>query len=394
MSQTSNSNNTKQTKSAKQITEPAQSPKTTANPPKNTHQPRHNAKKEFFATLEKVLFCDDFATKKSLFNSLYDDFLSENLYFEHDSTPQTRLNLFTPAPIVEPSKLTRAKGTSPLDATAHTLHSIAHIEFCAITLALDSVYRFRHLPAVYYADWLAVAREEMAHFSLLADALAEIGYKYGDFSAHAGLYDAMTRTASSLAHRMGVVHRGLEARGLDANPFVLAKLKNIANSATSKIDAPIFGKQIFSKQIFSKIEEVFGVILRDEISHVNKGDRWWRFAIEDVRYSAFGANATNAASAMPKADSDSAPLTNGYDAALRATLSATLTRTDSKAPNFAEEQFLALCADFDEFILAGKILNTKARLKAGFSTNELQLLENFYKTRKIGKNQNSKTPRI
>ena len=379
MSQTINSNNTKQTKNTEQMMKSAQSPKTTAHPPKNTHQSRHNAKKEFFATLEKVLFCDDFATKKSLFNSLYDDFLSENLYFAHDSTPQTRLNLFTPAPIVAPSKLTRAKGTSPLDATARTLHSIAHIEFCAITLALDSAYRFRHLPAVYYADWLAVAREEMEHFSLLADVLAEIGYKYGDFSAHAGLYDAMARTASSLAHRMGVVHRGLEARGLDANPFVLAKLKNITSNATSKIGAPIFGKQIFGKQIFSKIEEVFGVILRDEISHVNKGDRWWRFAIEDVGCNALSANATRA---MPKVDSDSTPLANDCDATLHVTSNATLASADSKALNFAEEQFLALCADFDEFILAGKILNTKARLQAGFSTNELQLLENFYKTRK------------
>ena len=33
------------------------------------------------------------------------------------------------------------------------IHAIAHIEFNAINLAVDAVYRFRGLPESFYSDW-------------------------------------------------------------------------------------------------------------------------------------------------------------------------------------------------------------------------------------------------
>ena len=74
------------------------------------------------------------------------------------------------------------------------LHALAHIEFNAINLALDAVWRFPSMPPDFYADWLKVAAEEAHHFSLLRARLAEFGHVYGDFPAHDGLWEMAERT--------------------------------------------------------------------------------------------------------------------------------------------------------------------------------------------------------
>ena len=45
---------------------------------------------------------------------------------------------------------------SPYTALGHAslVHSIAHIEFNAINLALDAIWRFAGMPPDYYRDWL------------------------------------------------------------------------------------------------------------------------------------------------------------------------------------------------------------------------------------------------
>ena len=55
------------------------------------------------------------------------------------------------------------------------LHAFAHIEFNAINIALDAVYRFREMSDEYVSDWLLVASEEAKHFLLLDDCLTERG---------------------------------------------------------------------------------------------------------------------------------------------------------------------------------------------------------------------------
>ena len=67
------------------------------------------------------------------------------------------------------------------------VHAIAHIEFNAINLALDAIWRFGGMPRAYYLDWLQEAAEEATHFSLLRGLLQDMGYDYGDFAAHTGL---------------------------------------------------------------------------------------------------------------------------------------------------------------------------------------------------------------
>ena len=92
----------------------------------------------------------------------------------------------------------------------------------------------------FYKDWLEVAKDEMKHFKLLNQALEELNFEYGSFEAHENLEDALKATKNSLKYRMGVVHRGLEAKGLDANPFVLKK-----NSKIQIIALSLFWKKFY-----------------------------------------------------------------------------------------------------------------------------------------------------
>ena len=115
---------------------------------------------------------------------------------------------------------------SPHTVAGHAalMHSIAHIEFNAINLALDAAWRFDGLPEAYYRDWIEVAGEEALHFSMLQDHLHSLGFAYGDFDAHDGLWTICVSTEGDVLARMALVPRTLEARGLDATPLIQAKL--------------------------------------------------------------------------------------------------------------------------------------------------------------------------
>lgn len=142
---------------------------------------------------------------------------------------------------------------------AGLVHSVCHIEFNAINLALDAVWRFPSLPAQYYADWLRVAAEEAHHFSLLRAQLQSMGHDYGDFPAHTGLWDMVERTQGDIVARMALVPRTLEARGLDATPPMQDKLRKVSTS-----DA-------------LAIIRILDIILRDEVGHVAIGNHWYNW---------------------------------------------------------------------------------------------------------------------
>jgi uncharacterized ferritin-like protein (DUF455 family) len=151
---------------------------------------------------------------------------------------------------VDKRKLSTPEGRAAL------IHSLAHIEFNAINLALDAVYRFRHLPPEFYGDWLQVAAEEATHFALLRAHLRSQGYDYGDFTAHNGLWEMAVVTAHDPMVRMALVPRVLEARGLDVLPGIMHKL-----ASSGAQDAV----------------EILKVILHDEIGHVAIGNRWYAY---------------------------------------------------------------------------------------------------------------------
>jgi uncharacterized ferritin-like protein (DUF455 family) len=155
--------------------------------------------------------------------------------------------------LVAPAQLEPRK-VSSVHGRATLIHSLAHIEFNAINLALDAAYRFRGLPRDYYADWLKVAAEEAYHFSLLRGHLRDLGYDYGDFPAHNGLWEMAMRTAHDPLVRMALVPRILEARGLDVTPAIMHKLASSGDK---------------------RAVEILEIIQRDEIGHVAIGNRWY-----------------------------------------------------------------------------------------------------------------------
>jgi len=160
--------------------------------------------------------------------------------------------------LVEPSKLpNRSVATS--HGQAAFIHAITHIEFSAINLAWDAIYRYRDLPHSYYEDWIKVASEETNHFLMLNQRLDELSYTYGDFDAHSGLWDMAEKTAHSFLHRMAVIPRGLEARGLDVTPKLIKRLRSVGDNRTVGL---------------------LQLILDDEIGHVAIGDRWFRYACQ------------------------------------------------------------------------------------------------------------------
>jgi hypothetical protein len=102
------------------------------------------------------------------------------------------------------------------------------------------------LPDAYYQDWLRVAYEESTHFELLQTLLRDMGYAYGDFAAHDGLWSMCEKTADDVLARMALVPRTLEARGLDATPLIQAKLLMSASpyaKAFQPVLATIFARR-------------------------------------------------------------------------------------------------------------------------------------------------------
>lgn len=157
--------------------------------------------------------------------------------------------------LVPPGQVPQRSPYTP-DGRAALLHAVAHIEFNAVNLALDAVWRFAGLPEDFYRDWLRVAGEEALHFSLVAGHLRTLGHGYGDFDAHDGLWAMTEATAGDPTARMALVPRTMEARGLDVTPGMQARLAKAGDA---------------------RAVEILDLILRDEIGHVAVGNRWYRW---------------------------------------------------------------------------------------------------------------------
>jgi uncharacterized ferritin-like protein (DUF455 family) len=160
--------------------------------------------------------------------------------------------------LVPPQQVPRRTPFS-IEGRAALMHAVAHIEFNAINLALDAVWRFASLPHDYYLDWWRVAAEEALHFGLVREHLRTLGHDYGDFDAHDGLWAMTEKTARDPIARMALVPRTLEARGLDATPPMQKKLAQAGDE---------------------RAVAILDIILRDEVGHVAVGNHWYRWLCE------------------------------------------------------------------------------------------------------------------
>ena len=204
----------------------------------------------------EALQCCDPAEKVQLSYQLADVWAQQPTYPEITTPPLAIGEAGRPLrpELVSPRELSR-RSVQTQEGRNILAHALAHIEFNAINLALDAVYRFRDMPVDYYTDWIRVAREEAYHFSLLNDYLQQHGCHYGAYTAHNGLWEMARKTAHDVLVRMALVPRVLEARGLDVTPGIIARLEQVDDQG---------------------FVDCLQIIHRDEIGHVAIGSHWFK----------------------------------------------------------------------------------------------------------------------
>ena len=215
-----------------------------------------------YKLLEQAIESDDIDVKEKLTLQCLEYCNQNQVSREIDFEPKIFENpsYASKCHIVDPRELPARKDFESKEGLATLVHAITHIEYSAIDLALDAVYRFPEMPMEYKVDWLVVAEDEIRHYGMLKELLDELGYKYGDFPVHCGLFDAAEHTADSVLDRMAIIPRYYEASGLDVNPQIAKKLDN-------KRKNPIIKKLI----------DALSIIYDEEIDHVYKGDKWFKY---------------------------------------------------------------------------------------------------------------------
>lgn len=213
--------------------------------------------KDLFQIAESCLFQASIPEKLQKTHEAWELCRNHELSYDSSGEPATiDATRFPEKPrLLSPKYMPRRQLTTPEGLKAF-FHALAHIEFVAIYLAWDIIYRFRGLPEEFYRDWLRVADEEAQHFTLLRAHLAILGTDYGDLPAHGGLWDHACDTEKNLLARLAVVPRCLEARGLDVTPAMITKLEALGEKQ---------GAAILTR------------ILNDEIGHVQIGSKWFNY---------------------------------------------------------------------------------------------------------------------
>lgn len=204
--------------------------------------------------------------KHSMINKLYDDLLNDRIA---DYSSVVIKLVPVPGrpenpPLVPPRNVKKRSFASE-EGRLSLMHSFAHIEFNAINLALDAAYRFQQTPKQFTIDWMKVAKEEAYHFSMINDYLKTHGKTYGDYPAHNGLWDMVTRTDHDVVHRMGLVPRVMEARGLDVTPNMIERFEKINDQQAANI---------------------LDIIYQDEIGHVAIGNHWFEYCCAEQKLDA------------------------------------------------------------------------------------------------------------
>ncbi|WP_084824834.1 ferritin-like domain-containing protein [Lampropedia cohaerens] len=207
-----------------------------------------------------LLHIEDADAKARLAQALYEG--RHQLTLDADATlapPQPDTPTMPRGLQLAPHTEVARRSPATLHGRAVLVHAIVHIEYNAIHLALDAVWRFAGMPQAYYEDWLRIAAEEGRHFQMLRAQLRAMGYDYGDFPAHQGLWTMCEKTSGDIVARMALVPRTLEARGLDATPLIQQKLAHVDTEDARAISA------------------ILDVILEEEVGHVAIGNHWYRW---------------------------------------------------------------------------------------------------------------------
>lgn len=209
-----------------------------------------------FEFAEACLYRNDIDEKLALTHRAAQLLREERLLFADDGPvlPIAGVKFPEHPRLLPPRQMPKRKLTTP-EGVAAFFHAIGHVEFVAIYLAWDLLYRFRGLPEQFYRDWLRVADEEAQHFALIRAHLRTMGVDYGDLPAHGGLWELATDTAGHLLARLALVPRCQEAHGLDVTPALIDKFQQAGDEASVAI---------------------LQRILTDEVGHVEFGSYWFK----------------------------------------------------------------------------------------------------------------------
>ena len=214
---------------------------------------------ELRQTALEILAITDPKTKVDRVKQLFDDCHHQCIYLDVSADLSSQGLILPGRPqkpeLVPPLTVPKRKMHTH-EGRLSLLHSLAHIEFNAMNLALDAIWRFANMPTQYYVDWLRVSKEEAYHFNLIENHLQSAGVTYGDFPAHNSLWEMVERTTDAVIARMALVPRTMEARGLDAVPAIRDRFKQIKDH---------------------QVVEILEIILRDEVGHVLIGNQWFNF---------------------------------------------------------------------------------------------------------------------
>jgi uncharacterized ferritin-like protein (DUF455 family) len=204
------------------------------------------------------LICNDIDRKTNGVLNLQKSWLAGEVLL--DSESKLAITATIPGRPIKPELVSplevKKRSMRTVEGRAALIHALAHIEFNAINLALDAIWRFANMPQAYYADWLKVAADEAYHFTLLNQHLQTLGFEYGSFTGHNSLWEMVERTQDDVLVRMALVPRTMEARGLDASPPLRNKLVQVGDMAAA---------------------EILDIILCDEIGHVAIGNTWFNW---------------------------------------------------------------------------------------------------------------------
>jgi uncharacterized ferritin-like protein (DUF455 family) len=146
------------------------------------------------------------------------------------------------------------KGFSYKEGQARLLHDLGNIELQAMELGLRTLIEFPEAPKLFREQLIEVILSEAKHLKLCLDGIEQLGFKWGDWPIHVGLWET-TSEDDSLLDRILIVHRYLEGSGLDAGDTLIHKL----HGTHSPIVTPILK-----------------VIVEEEVGHVLFGSVWYK----------------------------------------------------------------------------------------------------------------------
>lgn len=145
-------------------------------------------------------------------------------------------------------------GLSKKEGQARLLHDLASIELQALELAFRTLVEYPEAPKEFRQELADLAVDEMRHLKMCVSQLENLGFSWGHWPVHLGLWQCVA-SEDSLLDRILIVHRYLEGSGLDAGATILKRLSGVADKS---------------------VERLIRIIHNEEIKHVLFGSHWYK----------------------------------------------------------------------------------------------------------------------